>query len=436
VRQGGDTEGGADLGVGHRVLDGRDQIVDEALVALDERRGHAVCAGTDVDGHGLHREPRLLLAHPRVDVEDGHARAIDGDLDLLVGRGTAVEQPQRLGVEIHAEHVVAVGGERMLHGDAAPRAQRRALGPLELRGRLRQLERRLRGGALGVAHGQHRHAAGCAQVALHQGRRKGLHVGHVVEAVADGVGRQERGDVHVEADQMLHRARVLGAVQPLERAPAGIRRCAGQQVHPLLQRRGEPSEIGLRRAPRPSRRHHPGPELPDHLLGGLPRFVRTGQRPALQRQPSGLRPVVVAGRAVLPHQFGLGRGRHCGGVHGCWLQRCGGARCRRGRCPDARCRNAPGRRGRRLFPGGQPEAKPADDKRYRQKLSHVFPDAFGKYRAGAPQGVVNSGTRRTAVHAAARRDRVTGSRSGPAARPSPSPPLPPPAPQPGPRQKA
>ena len=63
-----------------------------------------------------------------------------------------------------------------------------------------------------------------AQVALEQRRRERLHVGDVVEALAERVGRQERGDVDVEREQIVHGARVLGAVQTLERPPARIRR--------------------------------------------------------------------------------------------------------------------------------------------------------------------------------------------------------------------
>ena len=57
------------------------------------------------------------------------------------------------------------------------------------------------GELVGIANRQHRDAAGGAQVALHQRRRERLHVGDVVEAVADRVGGQERGDVDVEAEQ-------------------------------------------------------------------------------------------------------------------------------------------------------------------------------------------------------------------------------------------
>ena len=45
VRQRGDAEGDADLRVGQRVIDRRDQIVDRPFEPLDERRGHAMRAG-------------------------------------------------------------------------------------------------------------------------------------------------------------------------------------------------------------------------------------------------------------------------------------------------------------------------------------------------------------------------------------------------------
>ena len=60
-----------------------------------------------------------------------------------------------------------------------------------------------RGARVAIADREAADLAGRAQVALHQRRRERLHVGDVVEAVADRVGRQEGVDVDVDAEQIL-----------------------------------------------------------------------------------------------------------------------------------------------------------------------------------------------------------------------------------------
>ena len=80
------------------------------------------------------------------------------------------------------------------------------------------------------------------------------------------------GDVDVEPHQLLHRARVLGTVQPLERTPARIgRRAASASIRFSSgdARRASCASSG-RRAPAGG--IMPGPQLADHLLGGLDRM--------------------------------------------------------------------------------------------------------------------------------------------------------------------
>jgi hypothetical protein len=55
--------------------------------------------------------------------------------------------------------------------------------------------------------------------------------------VHDGVGRQQRRDVDVEVEDVLHGARVLGAVEALEGAAAGVRRARRRGVDLLLEGR-------------------------------------------------------------------------------------------------------------------------------------------------------------------------------------------------------
>ena len=80
------------------------------------------------------------------------------------------------------------------------------------------------------------------EVGLQQRRRRALRVGHVVEAERRGVGGQQRRDVHVETEQIADGVGVLGAVQAMERGPAGIGAGRGRGIERPL------------RATRPARR--------------------------------------------------------------------------------------------------------------------------------------------------------------------------------------
>ncbi len=65
--------------------------------------------------------------HGGVDVDQRHARAVDGDFDLLAFTLVLSEQSAGGGVvEADLENVFAIGGEIVDHGDAAAGAERRA----------------------------------------------------------------------------------------------------------------------------------------------------------------------------------------------------------------------------------------------------------------------------------------------------------------------
>ena len=120
---------------------------------------------------------------------------------------------------------------------------------------------------------------------------------------ADGVGRQERGDVDVEVEQVLDRARVLGAVQPLERRD-GRDSGAPRRVVDARLRAQSPAPASAAGAGRlsPRRRHHARAQLADHLLGDLGVLIDRRRVEVLQRQPAGLRFIVVARRRSWPRR--------------------------------------------------------------------------------------------------------------------------------------
>ena len=165
-------------------------------------------------------------------------------------------------------------------------------------------------GAVGIAERQRRDLAGGPQIARQQRRREALRVGDVVEAVADGVGRQERDDVDVDVEQILDRARVLGAIEPLERPPAGSGLGGRGRVETCLERtRPAPSTLRAPAASRPAAASSPtvacAPSSPRRrVLNGAVVDVESGQR-----QPAGAAPLAVTNGAVLFDRGGLCLGR-------------------------------------------------------------------------------------------------------------------------------
>ena len=186
--------------------------------------------------------PSAAICGPFSYCEQRHALAVDRDVDVLEARVVAVG-------ERHLERVLAVGGEHVIDDHAAARAVRRALDvvPRVLRHvglvGVGLVDRR----RVLVAHRHAADVAGGVEVRLEQRRRQRLLVGDVVEVRAHRVLRQPvRRHSTSMLEQVLDRARVLGAIQALERAAAGIRIGLRVRVNRRLERADE-ALIGRRR---------------------------------------------------------------------------------------------------------------------------------------------------------------------------------------------
>ena len=203
--------------------------------------------------------------------------AVDRDLDLLAAGGAAVQLPGRDRVQHHPEGVVAVGREVVDDRDAAARAERRAFDVRELRRHARHLvDRRVRRWRSGSPTASRLTCDARAQVALEQRRRHRLHVGDVVEVVADGVGRQERRRRRRRApSRSLDRRRRT-------RRGSGAGTCGGPGSGArsatassfVSSDAASASSVGVGGPLGAGRRHHAGAQLPDHLLGDVGALLR------------------------------------------------------------------------------------------------------------------------------------------------------------------
>ncbi len=190
----------------------------------------------------LHEDRRRLEIHPvgvrfghaRIDVDERLALAVDRKLDLLAADRAAVQLTGRDRVQHDPEHILAVRREHVIDDDAAARAERRALELMQLRHRPRNLVSGLAHRRAAIADGERADLARRTQIPFEHRRREALRVGDVVEAVAHGVGGEEHRHVDVDTQQIAHRARVLGAVEPLERTPAGIGIDRRSAIDPIL----------------------------------------------------------------------------------------------------------------------------------------------------------------------------------------------------------
>ncbi len=156
----------------------------------------------------------------------------------------------------------------MQNADPAPGAVRSALDSLPF---MLRHQRRIRIG-LGLRRGillADRAACditGGGQVGDHQGRRHALHVSDVVEVCTHLVCRQPFGRIDAQAQQFINKTCVFGPIQPLERARACALVHPGVRVESVLERCDEMVDHVL--VPRHFlRRHLPGPQFADHLLG-------------------------------------------------------------------------------------------------------------------------------------------------------------------------
>ena len=278
-------------------------------------------AGAHEHRFGAHVDAvRVGDVHPAVEFEDRHPLAVDGDLELFRGfvgvERVAPVADQGAGgfvVEGDAEDVFTVGREVVFDAEAAARSVGRALDPLGLRSPAGDLVLGLARGGGCVAQRQPCDVAGPVQVGFEQGGREHLGVGDVVEVRALGVEREVFAGVDVEIEQVLDRAFVLGAVQALEGAGAGIgvRRESG--VHAILERGDQQLERVAGRAGHPRWGHHPRAQLEDHPLHGLGARGQVVDVEAGEGHVAGEERVVVADLAVALNDFGE---RGCGQVSG------------------------------------------------------------------------------------------------------------------------
>ncbi len=168
------------------------------------------------------REHRGRIRRAADGVEED-ALAVDGHFDLMRKFRTA-DRVQVGAEQLDLQDVLGVERKGVADLHAADGAERKTVDVLILREILaRTIGLAARRNA-GLADGQRAHAARGRQVSLEQGRRDAEDVGDVVEAVARIVGRQERGGVDLERQQVSDRVGVLRAVQTMQQRPAGIRR--------------------------------------------------------------------------------------------------------------------------------------------------------------------------------------------------------------------
>ena len=281
----------------------RHQVFDRSVETLDEGGGHAVRSRRHVNRLRLDLNPvGILPVHPAIDVDERAPLPVHGEFDLLVkGRRLAEEVPGRLVLEGEPENVVPVRGEVVHDGDPAARADRSARHVLPLLGVARHLVFRLARRHGRVPEREPADLARGGQVSVEQRRGEVLDVRDVVEARADRLVRQVGGGVDVEPEERPDRALVLRPIQPLEGTDAGVGAVGRRGIDPRFERLGQLEQVLGRGTPDPRRRHHPGPQLADHLLRRLRLEVRHLHLEPLQREVPQHSGVVVAVRADLVH---------------------------------------------------------------------------------------------------------------------------------------
>ncbi len=209
--------------------------------------------------------------------------------------------------QLRLDHVLAVERQGRLRQHAADGPDRQPLDVPVLRSILANAEGLGGDANLGIADGERAHLAGGADVSLQQHRRNAQHVGDVVEPVGRVVGRQQRGRVDLQRQQVADGVGVLGAVEPVHELAARIGTRGGGPVQRGAQPADQPlarGAVGLRNA---LRRHHAHAHLADHLLPDVRCLGRLGEIQAFERQTAGLGAGVMAGDAVLLDGGAVGR---------------------------------------------------------------------------------------------------------------------------------
>ncbi len=262
-------------------------------------------------GHGhAHAEPRVhgiarvgRLVEQRLEILAAADRRqvdplpVDRDLDIVRVLESANDVEIRA-VQLRLEHVVAVERKRIAHRGPADRAERQPVDVLVLRQILADAEGVAAGRDVGIADGDGRNLHRRRDVFLLQRRGHAEHVRDVVEPVRGVVWRQERRDVHVEIEQVVHRVRVLAAVQPMQNGSAGIGMGSRVGVEVAFERRLQPPVRRLVRAPRTLWRHGAGLKLPHHLLPELRLGPGPGDVQPFERQLARLQTLVMTADAV------------------------------------------------------------------------------------------------------------------------------------------
>ena len=344
----------------------RDPVVRPGLGVLAPDKGPARCLQAVLvrpldRAHERRRDPALACPHEDRLGADRHRRAsavlkadegaalpVDRDVDVLEAGPLTEERLDR-------KHVLPVHREVVGHDHAAARPVRRALDMIP--GVLRDVDRvRVFRGlrpCVRVADREPAHLRGGPQVGLEERGREALRVRHVVEGAQVGVCGQPAARVDLEVEEVADHALVFGPVQPLEAPRAGISVMGGLPVDHGLKRLDEGAQRGRRWPALARRRHHPGAQLPDHLLRRRRPLVRRLHDEFLQREISAQKALVVTANAVTPD--------HTGGIR------------RVGEGSHAELRERYGRsRAGRTVPRGQPqEDKPQQQNRTRTQCLHA-----------------------------------------------------------------
>ena len=200
-------------------------------------------------------------ASPMLETEERHALSVDGDVDILEAGALTEERLDR-------DHVLAVHGEVVSHDHSAARPIRRALDMVPRM--LGDVDRvRILGGlrqGVRVADSDPAHLGRGPQVRLEERGRETLRVRHVVEGAEVRVRGQPAARVDLESKKIADHAFVFRPVQPLEASRTGIPVTGRFLVDHGLEGLDQGAQRVRRRPALARRGHHPGAQLPDHLL--------------------------------------------------------------------------------------------------------------------------------------------------------------------------
>ena len=301
------------------------EVADETLqpIRLEQRRhlleeggGHGVPAGLDRQAHA---QPRclelvagvggILLQRNQIlvatDAGEQLPLPVNRQLDLM----RILEPADRAevgAIQPHLELVLAVGRKHVLENPAADRAERQSVEMMVLR---EVLAHRV-GGAVGAPRLAGRQGAdpSCrCEVRLQQRRRASQRVRDVVEPEGGVVGRQQRGDIHIESQQIADGVGILGPIQAVQHAAPRPRLPGHGRVEAGFKR-GDGPLVGRGIGPaRPQRRHHAQPQLANHLFPGVRVRAHVVQLQRVDRESASGEPLIVAADTVLGERR-LGRG--------------------------------------------------------------------------------------------------------------------------------